>query len=291
LVSSLVRKCCQAKEELSTEQTTEISLELERLQIDHTITFNREDFEQLCQDLFRQIDELLRKFSGHEKIDDVLLLGGCCKIPSVRERILRLFSRPPDEREHDFLTVRGAVLAAGRVKVPRAVQNPVSQLPDESLNDKQRSVVASCEALKKMMLTLPVESRGFAENAARIQLLEHNLECESIEIDKPPSGWLGIDPNLFDLGQFVKCERVKNGDVDAIWVKNRRPNAELFVRSYGGNQPFNINRNRKPPPKDCEHFLIDPPQPKLEIQFVAPGSRGHFQELQVGYVKASESSH
>jgi molecular chaperone DnaK (HSP70) len=116
LISLLVKRCCTAKEALSTEPDCEINLNFKNPPIKHEKwKVTQAEFEELCEPCFGQMDEVLDKVQ--RRIDDVLLLGGTCRIPAVRERILKRFERGPDERQHDLLIVRGAILSARRHKI------------------------------------------------------------------------------------------------------------------------------------------------------------------------------
>ncbi|GMT32303.1 hypothetical protein PFISCL1PPCAC_23600, partial [Pristionchus fissidentatus] len=103
---ALYESCESAKRSLSVVDKTKI--EFYQNGIGHEIPFTREEFEELCMDLFEKtiecVDDAVKQ-SGCDKssIDDIVLVGGSSRIPRVQQMIQEFFGNkdlmfdiPPD---------------------------------------------------------------------------------------------------------------------------------------------------------------------------------------------------
>jgi actin-like ATPase involved in cell morphogenesis len=133
--SILLERCRAAKETLSSERSTEINLRFPRYAVDAgEIPIKREDLEQLGEPIFCRVLDLVRRVleesrQNPKELDDVLLIGSSCKIPSLRARILSFVGWSNPIQENDLLVAQGAILSAGRHSVslspPPAAQPPL----------------------------------------------------------------------------------------------------------------------------------------------------------------------
>ncbi|GMT32228.1 hypothetical protein PFISCL1PPCAC_23525, partial [Pristionchus fissidentatus] len=95
---ALYTSCESAKKSLSVVEKT--TIEHYQNGIGHEIRFTREEFEELCMDLFEKTIECVDDASS---IDDIVLIGGSSRIPKVQEMIQEFFGNknlkfdiPPD---------------------------------------------------------------------------------------------------------------------------------------------------------------------------------------------------
>jgi L1 cell adhesion molecule like protein len=87
-------ECEKAKIFLTSLEDTSISLE----DIEQEIKISRAEFEEICKDLFNKCIPIIEKVLKNakltkEKIADIILLGGCTKIPKIKEIIKNYFKR------------------------------------------------------------------------------------------------------------------------------------------------------------------------------------------------------
>lgn len=83
------------------------------------VTISREEFDDICEPLYERIFGRIRKFietSGKfslEEISTVILAGGSCYIPRIREEVERIFNRPVDTQiDLTTIVVDGACFVA-----------------------------------------------------------------------------------------------------------------------------------------------------------------------------------
>lgn len=83
--------CEKAKIELSTENSTKISLHFDDAHAPFTLSLTKERFEQICEDLILPVAEMLiqvmKDWQSYSKLDLVLVTGGSARIPKVQQMI------------------------------------------------------------------------------------------------------------------------------------------------------------------------------------------------------------
>lgn len=86
---------------------------------DFSLEITREDFDDICQPLYDKIISRIRKFietSGKFKLNEIstiILAGGSCYIPKVREEVEKIFGKKADSQLNlDTLVVLGACFVA-----------------------------------------------------------------------------------------------------------------------------------------------------------------------------------
>lgn len=121
------KKCCEAKQILSTQMKDEIVLEYIQNKEEILIPITRMDFESICKPLFDQIlipvkDVLRQRKLDKSQIDKVLLVGGSSFIPKVTS-ILTDFFKIPDKiirfNDPQLAVVHGAIYIAGKQSSPQ----------------------------------------------------------------------------------------------------------------------------------------------------------------------------
>jgi molecular chaperone DnaK (HSP70) len=96
--SILLERCRAAKEALSFEMSTKINLEFPRYRIAaRDISITRKEFEGIGSHIWRRVAHLVKQVIDESQqnlseLDDVLLLGGSCRIPRVKRSIKALIS-------------------------------------------------------------------------------------------------------------------------------------------------------------------------------------------------------
>ncbi|HET6343440.1 MAG TPA: Hsp70 family protein [Myxococcota bacterium] len=124
----LLMTCDQVKVLLSVSQSQEISLAgVDEVLKDKSITLTREQMEKMCMDLVQRTflicDETLRSASTNaRKIQSVVLSGGCCHMPFIREAVKAYFGQTPRmQLPPDKVVALGAAIHAGEQSVMNRV--------------------------------------------------------------------------------------------------------------------------------------------------------------------------
>jgi molecular chaperone HscC len=125
LVSRMVQQCELAKRRLSSEASVEIRLpDKEGDLVDEAAseTVTREQFEQWTEPLLARVELPIRRCLGDVRlrpsfIDEVILVGGATRMPSVRRRVDAFFQQPAHHRLNpDEVVVLGAAVQAGLIE-------------------------------------------------------------------------------------------------------------------------------------------------------------------------------
>ena len=83
-----------------------------------TITLRRAELEESCVDLFRTTTEIIGRVlekaraKGVSSVDDVIMVGGSSRIPSLAPRLAELIGVPPRLVDPDLAVAKGAALRA-----------------------------------------------------------------------------------------------------------------------------------------------------------------------------------
>ena len=113
----------RAKIELSSAMSTDINLPFLAvgpsgpLHLQRDIT--RSEFESVCKELFARLEPPCRKaldqaHCSPEDIDQVLLVGGMTRVPSVQEKVVSIFGREPSKGVNpDEIVAMGAAVQSG----------------------------------------------------------------------------------------------------------------------------------------------------------------------------------
>lgn len=124
LVSRLRHECEAAKRVLSRGENAVIRVPSKSGDISDsavTVTVRREDFEAWTDHILTRVDSPLRRALGdarlqRQDIDEIILVGGATRMPSVRERVTAMFNKPPKcSLNPDEVVALGAAIQAGLV--------------------------------------------------------------------------------------------------------------------------------------------------------------------------------
>ena len=121
-IARLKKECVKKKIELS--NCNKVTIEVDNLKDDHDFNINltRNDFEEICKDLFNKCIPIIEKVLKNakltkEKIGDIILLGGSSKIPKIKEIIKNYFKREindniinPKESISIGASIQGAII-------------------------------------------------------------------------------------------------------------------------------------------------------------------------------------
>ncbi len=120
---------------------------------DFKIEMTREDFNDICQPLFDKIVSRIKKFIANsdkfstDEISTIILAGGSCYIPKVREDVEKIFGKKADSQmELDTLVVYGACFFADSIN-----SGVVSKMQDILSHSLGVEVLSSDK--KKMVLS------------------------------------------------------------------------------------------------------------------------------------------
>jgi molecular chaperone DnaK (HSP70) len=118
IFSHFVDQCRRAKEALSTKAETELALTDPESSVRlGSKTLTRVRFDEIFAAQFEEVRSLVKGIVDGgtvNDLDDVLLLGGSCRICAVRKRIFDVVKRPDRKRQYDLLVVRGAISEIAR---------------------------------------------------------------------------------------------------------------------------------------------------------------------------------
>lgn len=123
MLGKIQEAACEAKKELSDEERYEIIIPnlfpYKNQTYSLEIMITREQFQELCKDLFEKvtnrIDKVFRETKGIEikDIDNVILAGGSCYIPKIREDVEKIFKKSADTTlDRSTMVVVGACFIA-----------------------------------------------------------------------------------------------------------------------------------------------------------------------------------
>ena len=116
----------------------------------------REDFDAICQPLYDKITSRIKKFIENsdkfkvEEISTIILAGGSCYIPKVREEVEKIFGRRADTQLNlDTLVVVGACFVAESINglVPEKIHDILSH----SLGVEVKSPISKKMILSKIL--------------------------------------------------------------------------------------------------------------------------------------------
>jgi len=113
----LKKRCEYAKKNLSSKKQTTIAVKNFHVNQDLIVNLTRSDFENICSPLFilcmRPIDDALKSCTLEKtQIDDIILVGGCTRIPKIKENIKQYFGGkdPNDGVNPDIVVSAGAAI-------------------------------------------------------------------------------------------------------------------------------------------------------------------------------------
>lgn len=120
-IKTLKLRCEIAKKILSEEESVIIYIKNFLENIDLCVTLTRQNFENICDNLFKEIRNKINRIINivnieREEIKDILLIGGSCKIPKILEIIKNIFNHNNvniiENIDTDKIVVTGAALYA-----------------------------------------------------------------------------------------------------------------------------------------------------------------------------------
>ncbi len=112
-----------AKIDLSDEESTNIAImnlfTYNGKQYDLEITMTREDFDEVCSELYDRITSRIRKFIQRSnkftvnELEAIILAGGSCYIPRIQEEVQKIFNIPTDtQMDRSTMVAVGACFVA-----------------------------------------------------------------------------------------------------------------------------------------------------------------------------------
>ena len=183
---------------------------------DFSLEITREEFNDICQPLFDKITSRIKKFIANSdkfklnEISTIILAGGSCYIPKVREEVEKIFHKRTDSQlDLDTLVVLGACFVAESIN-GGIVINPQDILSHslgvEVLDPNTRKMILSkilnkgdvypCEFTKiyttsqNNQTTVPIyvyEAGADAEDIADIEAHEYYGDVSLENIEKAPA--------------------------------------------------------------------------------------------------------
>jgi molecular chaperone HscC len=134
MVSRLIRQCELAKRQLSNAATTEVRLPSEDGGLSPeapSITLSRDEVDAWTRNYLARMELPLRRVLGDARlnwtdVDEVILVGGATRMPSVVEMVRRISGRAPQCRHNpDEVVALGAAVQAGLQGQAKAVEDLV----------------------------------------------------------------------------------------------------------------------------------------------------------------------
>ena len=178
------------------------------------LELTRDEFNDICKPVYEKIISRIKKFienSDKFKVDEistVILAGGSCYIPKVREEVEKIFSKKADSQlDLDTLVVVGACLVADQSLEIRAQDILSHSLGVEAFDPKKKKMILSkilhkgevypCEDFRiyttsqNNQTTVPIfiyEAGSDAENIDEIDAHEYYGDVSLENIEKAPAG-------------------------------------------------------------------------------------------------------
>lgn len=224
--------CAAAKISLSEQTSAKISFKVTN-GATHEVVVTREKFEDLCEDLIGRAKGLvLAALEGSTKqpqdIAEVVLAGGCSRIPSVREMLRSVFggvelcsSIDPDLAVVEGAAIRGAVLSG----VDRSLLKNLLMLDALPLGIAIRTADGSLDTLLPKSASIPA-------TAVRVFRLHDNFQpgvtIDVLEVDDSPQPT--ESNHKYDEYTQEYCYREANGDAHSN--EQEGPGAESEVDDY-----------------------------------------------------------
>jgi len=94
----LLNECEKLKRNLSRSQQLKLQIEGLAEGMDYSTTMSRARFEDLSDDFFRKVINFISSFIGDtpkENFEDIILIGGTCHIPRLKQSITNFFEKEP----------------------------------------------------------------------------------------------------------------------------------------------------------------------------------------------------
>ncbi len=131
-INAILKAAQEAKIELSTEEETEIAVNDIFDDYDFGLDLSREDFNEICKDIFDKIFKRTKNFLNNntdkfslKEIGHVILAGGSCFIPYIENEVEKIFGFSPVRGlDREKLVVYGAALIAKAQNEPESGNVP-----------------------------------------------------------------------------------------------------------------------------------------------------------------------
>ncbi|MFO0970475.1 MAG: Hsp70 family protein [Gemmataceae bacterium] len=134
LVSRLIQLCEKAKCKLSAQETAGVRVPNAKGELGPQAPeelISRAELQAWTQNILARVETPIRRVLGdarltHDKVDEVLLVGGATRMPMVTALVQRLFGKKPQCRLHpDEVVALGAAVQAGLIGKDRRVEEMV----------------------------------------------------------------------------------------------------------------------------------------------------------------------
>ncbi len=161
------RGCTQAKEDLSTESETAVTVSLPGYST--KVRLSRAEFESLVRPAVREsiamASRVLRGAGvGATDLAAIVLVGGCCRMPIVRDLLQKEFERPPalgTHPEYDvaiglLLTPQPGGVMSGVAALPVAAGHPADKVPPAPVEAEPVETPAPVVGVPPIVAAAPV---------------------------------------------------------------------------------------------------------------------------------------
>jgi molecular chaperone DnaK (HSP70) len=237
--SKLREKCLKTMRALSDVENILITIEKFYDDVDYLKLITRQKFEDLNRNLLEKIKKsLLECLKGaslcSEQIDDVIVVGGCSKIPLIQNIISDIFKKSEVFKYLDIeevVSVGAALEAAKMFKVIEVTPYSLGVRTKKT----ETGVIQFAEILKKN-IPIPASNIQFFQTAddnqteARIRIYERVSESESLE-----------DNNLLGEFRITEIQKLSAGLAEINVTFTIDKNGILMVTAEDAKNPSNKN--------------------------------------------------
>ena len=260
-------KCENAKKLLSISKETIINLDNFIDNYDLFIKITRDQFDELCQDLYARIEKIIKNTidelgKAYSDIDDIILVGGASRMPGIKNLLYRLFgeSKIRDGLNPDEAVAYGATLESAKIEEKDRIDFNLQDIIAYKLgvatanpnpNDKNGELMF---AIIKKFSKIPVSNRKrFKVNITKefpyIQLKIYEGNDKFVNKNKL-LGQIKID----DLNKLGEIEYAVQFDIDV----NGKLTVNINIDSLGKNYEEVIKNN-------ITHGFLDIEKKKIKI--------------------------
>ena len=211
-------QCEKAKKKLSNQMST--SIKIYNFYKEHTlyVDITREEFDELCEDLYERIKEVLDKVIiesklSLEEIDDIVVVGGSSKIPKIKTILIEKYgaSKIRDQINPDEAVAIGATWQAHKIIKSNKDINIIDITPftlgvaarNKSPNEKEEGPVMSilipkdkeisCRSNERLYKTVEDNQKFFKIQlfAGEDKFVKNNDLLKEFKVENLPKGKAG----------------------------------------------------------------------------------------------------
>eukprot|EP01084_Bolivina_argentea_P226346 382347_1 len=221
----LRKQCEKAKHTLSMATNANIDIECFYNDIDFMVTVTRSKFEELCSSYFEQCIQAMEngifkfKWFNKSEIDDIVLIGGCTRIPKIQQMLKQYFNgkTPSKSINQDEAVAYGAAIQAAILS-----GNEMGDAGDIMLLDVV-SFSLSIGCIDRISHSSHDDSKNNYPNS---NVRQNNMHCVSL------SGGGHINFKLIESGKNIPC---KASDTVTTFDDNQ---PGVLIDIYEGNGEY-----------------------------------------------------